>query len=105
MLLDTQTAQTFLFLGRGLFVVPASLWARERRMRCSYRTRDERCIGRADAKVPLVLVDSAAKYFEQVAVTNLLWYYPTYGNELRERLPPCSKHDCQQTKRLKPNYS
>ena len=55
------------------------MWGVRRR----YRTRDGRCVGAET--VPLERVDSVEKFFEQVAVTNLLWYYPTYGKELRER--------------------
>ena len=78
-------------------------------MTCRYRTGDGRSVIRTDAMAPLALVDSVERFFEQVAVTNLLWYYPTYGNDLRERSLICfkrdCKHDCKQTQRLKPNYS
>ena len=87
MLLDAWTAQVFLFLGRRLFVAAASLWQPMRRVRRRYRARDGRCVGAET--MPLERVDSVERFFEQVAVTNLLWYYPTYGKELRERSLLC----------------
>ena len=71
-------------------MTPASLWVLGSGVTFRYRTEDRRWVN-AGAMVPLVRVDSVEKFFEQVAVTNLLWYYPTYGNSLRERSLLCLK--------------